>query len=248
MRYYFDDFTEENYRRLLKLARTHYRFVSFPEHRAEGTVCIWRHDVDLSIHRALRLASIEADEGVPATFFVHLQNPFYNALEREIVVHLRRIAALGHHIGVHFDPAYHFELEDYDLEAALAREQRLLADLIDEPVRAFSIHNPDQFRGEALERDEIHGMVNAYGPALIDGFAYCSDSNGYWRYERLEEVLSTSPPDRLHVLTHPGWWTPEVMTPHDRVLRCIEGRATRQRADYAAFLRMAGRENVGGPD
>jgi hypothetical protein len=35
---------------------------------------------------------------------------------------------------------------------------------------------------------------------------YCSDSNGYWRVRRLEDVLREAKDERLQVLTHAEWW------------------------------------------
>ena len=57
---------------------------------------------------------------------------------------------------------------------------------------------------------------------------YVSDSNGYWRFERLPEVLAAGAHERLHVLTHPEWWQEEAMSPRERILRCIAGRARRR--------------------
>lgn len=76
---------------------------------------------------------------------------------------------------------------------------------------------------------------------------YVSDSNGYWRYQRLSDVLENSENEKLHILTHPEWWTPEIMPPRERISRCIEGRSAKQHAIYDEALRKAGRLNVGSP-
>jgi hypothetical protein len=49
---------------------------------------------------------------------------------------------------------------------------------------------------------------------------------------------------RLHLLTHPAWWTPEPMAPSARIDRAILGRARKVRADYGAILAAGGRKNI----
>jgi hypothetical protein len=50
-----DEFTEAAYRRILQAAKGHYRFERFGTSSAEPHV-LWRHDIDISVHRALRIA------------------------------------------------------------------------------------------------------------------------------------------------------------------------------------------------
>ncbi len=73
---------------------------------------------------------------------------------------------------------------------------------------------------------------------------YCSDSNGYWRHHRLEDVLHEATDAQLHVLTHPELWQDTVMSPKERVYRCIAGRADKTRIGTTTLFRVHGRENV----
>ena len=79
-------------------------------------------------------------------------------------------------------------------------------------------------------------MVHAGARSVRDRYAYVSDSNGYWRFERLPEVLAAGAHERLHVLTHPEWWQEQPMSPRERILRCIEGRGRASEATYDALL------------
>ena len=247
MNYYSEDFTESEYRRLLKTAKANWTFIGYVDYKRPGKVCLWRHDLDFSTHRAYRLAQIEAEEGIRATYFVHLHSEFYNPLEAENADLLIRIGELGHDLGLHFDPAFYASriTSDEALADFLRFEQQILAETFQVEIQAFSFHNPDVGRDWLrIDQDEIAGMVNAYGQYLKQHFGYCSDSNGYWRFRRLRDVLEAAEDEKLHVLTHPGWWVPESMSPRARIARCIEGRAAKTAMRYDRFLAEMGRENV----
>jgi hypothetical protein len=114
-------------------------------------------------------------------------------------------------------------------------------------VQAVSLHNPSVSGTEGLDAEELGGMVHAGARSVREQYAYVSDSNGYWRFERLAEVVAAGTHERLHVLTHPEWWQAVAMSPRDRIVRCIEGRARAAEATYDELLATNRRVNVGLP-
>jgi len=74
---------------------------------------------------------------------------------------------------------------------------------------------------------------------------HCSDSNGYWRFKRLEDVLMDRSIDKLQVLTHPVWWQDEVSSPRARVHRSIDQRASNLKDRYHDRLAKFDRLNIG---
>lgn len=241
----FSEFTEAGFRRLLKaLKAADYRFAHYGD-KADDRHVIWRHDVDFSMHRAARLAEIEAEEGATATYFVNPHCPFYNLLEPEITRLLDRIRSLGHEIGLHFDPSAYGSATwtAADLQAALSRERSILELLLGAPVKSVSWHDPGASNVLGFDADEICGLFNAYSASLRRDYAYCSDSNGYWRFQPMAEVIAAGHL-RLHLLTHPEWWTPEPISPSERIDRAIMGRAQAVRRDYDVQLARGGRLNV----
>jgi hypothetical protein len=238
------EFTESAYRELLAVAREHYAFRKFSDALTMTDGVLWRHDIDVSPHRALALAQIECDAQATATYFVHLHSTFYNALEADVVSRLKDIAALGHAIGLHFDPQFN-GLTPSDasaLERAVSQERDMLQSALGVPVVALSFHDPDVAGFTEIRNDVVAGLVNAYGGALRTGFAYCSDSNGYWRFKAIGDVLRERHP-RVQVLTHPEWWVPDPMSPRDRIARAIDGRAASAARRYDDALRTLNREN-----
>ena len=194
---------------------------------------LWRHDIDVSPHRALAQARIEHGEGVCATYFVWLHSPFYNALEVEVVERLREIDALGHEVGLHFDPAFYGLRPDHRAESdrRMREESAILESLLGHPIWSVALHNPGVCGWQDVEDDDLAGLVHATGRSIRSRFTYCSDSGGRWRFQQLEDVLRGGAP-RLQVLTHPEWWVPEAMAPRERIARAIDGRAARASRRY----------------
>jgi hypothetical protein len=240
--YHFADFTRTNYRRLIRLARERFVFTAFHEIDRSKRFVLWRHDVDFSVHSALKLAAIEAEEGVRSTYFLHLHSRFYNLLDPEITARVRSILSMGHRIGLHFDMEYSAPGSVAELERLLRLESGILESIFGAPVHVFSFHNPSPFALSCQEWSYA-GLINTYAAFFQKEVPYCSDSNGYWRFRRLEDVLQGNDP-RLHVLTHPGWWQDEPMSPRKRLERCIAGRAQATLAIYEGVLRDSGRMDL----
>jgi hypothetical protein len=243
-----NDFTEQRYRELLEQARERYRFVDFFDDYDDIGIALWRHDVDLSPQRSLALAKIESEIGVRATYFVQLTSDFYSVFDLRVRDCFREIHKLGHRIGLHFDASFHTPDKREELENALAFEASVLSRLVGSKVEVFSLHNPTVSPEIPMEEEIISGLVNAGAPTLYQHFTYCSDSNGYWRHQPLAKVLVDKDVERVYVLTHPGWWQLDTMTPRERVKRCIDGRRHKVLTAYDTLLAEHGRPNIDGSE
>ncbi len=248
--YYFDDFTEENYKRLIEKLTTNYKIIefSYEDILKKDKVVLLRHDVDASLNRAYRLAQIEYGGGVKTTYFIHLHNMFYSILEQNQFMMIKNIIRMGHKIGLHFDFDFYKQTRDigsgYALEEYAKQERKMLESLFEVSIDVVSFHNPEAAGVLNLQNEYYAGMVNAYSRVISECFKYCSDSNGYWRFERLEDVIDYGY-DKLHILLHPEWWTPDLMSPYDRIRRCVIGRTDNILKSYDRLISSSGRENVG---
>jgi hypothetical protein len=239
----FSEFTEAGYRRIAERAAARFAFEPFGT-TSGGPHALWRHDVDLSMHRAVRLAQIEADLGVRSTWFLMLGSSFYNLFERDVLDRARELVALGHWIGLHFDATSWLSAGRNQMLDEITKERAILAQALETPVDAISFHNPPSVPVPGLEDEQLAGMTSAVSPVIVERYTYVSDSNGYWRYRSLVDVVDDPAIERLHALTHPEWWPERPMPPRERVALCVEGRAAAVLAVYDDALAAVGRKNV----
>ena len=240
--YRFADFTRASYARLLKSAAKRFVFSSFDDFQRGTNEALWRHDLDFSVHAGLAMARMEAKVGIKSTYFFLLSSEFYSLLEKSVRAAAKEILALGHGAGLHFDPRDHDIHDEPGLIQALKRDNSLLENLLSQKVSSFSFHYPRTETGD-FSKLRYAGLINAYAPKFTRGVTYCSDSNGYWRHQRLIDVVQNAE-GPLHVLTHPEWWGPTVMSPRERIVRCATGRSNAQMRFYDRLIREAGRKNV----
>ena len=175
-------FTLDHYRELLNAARGGgYRFALFDEPPRRGDVLL-RHDVDLSLDAAVRMAELEAEEGVASTYFLMAESVFYNLASKEGAAVIARLRGLGHRVGLH---AVYPNAE---------LDERF------DPVVAW--HNPDPEYMTA----PIAGAVNVMQEGYFAPPTYRSDSNQRWRSGCPHEELRAGGFPWLQLLTHPEIW------------------------------------------
>lgn len=176
------DFSLDHYAELLDAARAGgYRFSHFDRPPDAGDVLL-RHDVDLSLEAALRLAELEASAGATATYFLMTESVFYNLAAAEGREAVERLRGLGHRVGLH---AVYPRLElDERFDAAVAW------------------HNPDP----EYMRVPVEGAVNVMQDGYFDPATYRSDSNQRWRSGCPHDALREGAFPWLQLLTHPEIW------------------------------------------
>ena len=245
VKFRFEDFTLTNYRTMIQIAKkNNYQFKFFFEQNdIESKVILWRHDVEFSPFISLKMAEIEADEGVKATYFFQLHAEFYNLLEKAISEIVFKIQSYGHDIGLHFDSHYFNVTTEKDLEKYLALDTRFFNEIFNTDIKAFSFHNTNDFI-LSCENDRYAGLINVYSKHFKDNFSYCADSTGYWRYERLADVLNNPEVHRLQVLTHDAMWSKEILPPRQRVFLSIDENARRIKQWYDDTLKIFKAKNI----
>lgn len=237
------EFTLTAYENLLHKAKEHFLFCSYTDYDPDGSFVLWRHDVDLSLEQAARLAAIEKNQNVRATYFIHLHNEFYNALDSNSLKLMRDILNCGHSIGLHFDIWYYGIQSLEQLLYWLKFEKKILENLLHVEIPVFSFHNTNEY-SMSFEEISYAGMINTYSAYFKQKVTYCSDSNGYWRFKKLSDVLTDSSVKRLQVLTHPGWWTEGELSPRDKIVSYVNQRRELTLQQYDSALKNFDRENI----
>lgn len=239
------DFTLSHYRELCGLAVKNYPIADYRHIPWGDRFVLWRHDMDYSLNRGLALARIEHDLGLKGTYFLNPHCEFYNLAEASQYLIVREILSLGHDIGLHFDAGFFGEGSEVQLNDLIAREADHLSWLFNVGPVAFSFHNPVATT-LTFEADSYGGLINCYSKRFKNEVPYCSDSNGYWRFRRLHDVLSEAKDPCLQVLTHPGWWQDKPMPSRQRIFRSALGRVAGIMRTYDEALAKHGRLNHSG--
>lgn len=228
-KYNFDDFTLDNYRRLIELAKEKgFEFIlhkdDFVPQRKD---VIWRHDVEFEPDIALKMAEIEHKAGVQATYFFQLHSGFYNVMSGHYRWVFHQIKDLGHCIGLHFDSAYWGITSEDKLNDFIKIDKEYLEKNMEVEIDTFSFHNTTPFTHTCLEY-KYGGLLNVYASFFKEHYNYCGDSLGYWRFDRLEDVLKDDSVQHLQVLTHDANWSEEVLSPRKRLMKAIYDNAERK--------------------
>lgn len=198
-----------------------------------------RHDLDGSLCRAERMAEIEQAMGIRATYFVRHTDPYFawgwpEPQRREAVVpRYRRIAAMGHEIGLHLDAlsmAFEHGVDPARLLAADLAWLRLQG--LD--VVGAAAHGSPMSHLAGFENYEIfaglttrttlayQGRVVPLGAVAprdvgivyetyhVAGDDYLSEAGGSWDgVDPIARLRAAKPGRRVQVLIHPVWWGTE---------------------------------------
>jgi len=200
------------------LKKNKYNFSDYSNYKNYKKCVILRHDVDFNLEKALTLAKYENSNNVMSTYFVLLSTDFYNVFSKESTEILKNILILGHNIGLHFDEKK-YEITDADcLRFYVSKESNILKEVLNQEIETVSMHRPSKW---ILENDvKFDKITNSYSNYFFSEFKYLSDSRMFWREDVLE-IIAKNSYDRLHILTHPFWYSEKVESLNYKLLQFI---------------------------
>lgn len=220
------EFTYGAYKELLTLLREHgYTFCNYHDYQGCDKSVIVRHDIDMDIEKAVKMAQIEMEMNVISTYFVLVTSNFYNIFSKENEGMLRKIHEMGHEVGLHFDEAKYAGQEG-DLVQVVRQEAELLEKCMGCSVRSVSMHRPSKKTLEADYLIEDGNIINSYGTEFFRNHKYVSDSRRNWR-EDVQAIIISGEYERLHMLTHPFWYNEVEQTAKEDLKSFCESRTGR---------------------
>jgi len=225
------DFTIQAYDLLLReLQKQSYKtstYSDFIENYQPGNkTVILRHDVDRKSGNALKMAKLESDTGVKASYYFRITRNSYN---EDII---REIAGMGHEIGYHYED---LSFANGDKEKAIEMFRENLAKFRAlYPVKTICMHgspmskwdNRDLWEKYDYREDAIIG--EPYFDIDFEKLFYITDASRTWNNEKitkrdkvhsslkfdfknLEDIMilirNKKLPDQLMVNVHPHNWS-----------------------------------------
>jgi hypothetical protein len=124
-----------------------YRVITCADYVAEkkeprkGRLVVNRVDIDVSVKKAERLATMFDGLGVPATFFLRLHATEYNPFSFENYRIVSSIARSGHELGYHSEVVDEATIWDENAEAVLRRDISVMNEMFGVSVRGVASHN-----------------------------------------------------------------------------------------------------------
>lgn len=195
------NFTENDYVNILeKIRSTGHEFVNFTAAPTTDKYVILRHDIDFSLHDALRMAKLENSLGIASTFFTLLTADYYNPLAENNVKILKEIVSLGHEVGLHYDASAFENLHETEQQYRVKSLASTLGHHIEQEVRCIAQHKP----ASSNIRPTFPDFVDAYEARFFTDIPYISDSRRMFRIDNLFEFIESQ--DKFQILIHPLWW------------------------------------------
>ncbi len=172
----------------------------------------FRHDVDISLKKAVEMAEFESKNGIKSTYYILLSSPYYNALEAENLQRIRTLRELGMGIGLHYDNSIKVQDANQCCSEIIIQLGMLQHHIGELEEKSVTFHKP--FRGADINGETVNllNLSNIYSPNFDRRFKYISDSGHNWR-ENPYDIINTN--NMVHINTHPEWYNNEEMDMED---------------------------------
>lgn len=209
-----EDFSYKFYKHTLVELKKEHNFVFFDKVRNNDVIL--RHDIDISLEPAVKMAEIEKKLGIKSTFFILLQSPYYNAFSENSIKYVKKIIGMGHRIGLHYDSLiirkFNFVANEF-----LKNEIKMMSIHYQTEVNNISSHIPSY--NKKLKFKLPKNILDADSEIYKKNRKYVSDSVQNWREGTFSKYVNEK---NLYILIHPIWWTEENMS-RNEILRELSG-------------------------
>jgi hypothetical protein len=190
--------------------------------------CVIRHDIEFSLPKAVRLAELDAQLGIPSTFFVQVKNGAYNPLAPRNARLIRSLHKSSDQVGLHFYISDIGENDVGEIVRQLEFQTMVLEDSLGSRVTRFSYHRPPLWVLKLNLGNETK-LLNAYDPRVFEitggqndpkNIKYMADSRHAWMYGH--PLAFRDKYKQFQILMHPDEWSDNGSTPLDNFMELIE--------------------------
>ena len=227
------NFSYKHYTDILKELKKSYTFTTYRSARNDDIIL--RHDIDATLHAALKMAKIENKLNISSTFFILFSSEFYNPLSIDGSKIIREILDLGHNLGLHYSELFILE-NKLDATETITTEIRLLEQHFDTEIEAIASHESALTMSKYNEKPSIRlpdRIVDAYSDEFFKTRKYLSDSAQFWREGCLCENLNKF--RKLQILIHPMWWSENGLSRNEIMNSFLGGEYD----DYTSAVKLA---------
>jgi hypothetical protein len=192
----------------------------------ERDFLVLRHDVDFSPEAALQMAELEASMDVKATYYLLFSSSYYNLISEEYIQFPKKLAELGHEVGLHYDVNILEMIGNDDLIGVVKLQSNFLSELAGSEVKSIAMHNPSIYGIDPFKETKFNAakLINAYNNHYTDKIAYFSDSCGAWRDDFVECLNKKGFPAQMQLVIHPIFWGTNSLTRWKSLDDLIENR------------------------
>ena len=204
------DFSLRHYEQCIKAAKdSGYVFLKFhewQEFEKYDKVIFLRHDIDMDIDSAMRVAKIELKYGIKSTYFLRVLGK-YNPWNLPNFDKLKELLAMGNEIGLHYEPDFS-TLNNRNLADDIIFQMKILEHFLNIKVQSICPHEPARTGSLHLDEEtskKLGNLLHAYNDFFFKRLKYISDSSCRWREGCMHEFIGRGV-KQLCILTHPFWW------------------------------------------
>ena len=109
-----------------------------------------------------------------------------------------------------------------------------MSDILGMRISTVSMHRPS--KNTLAAGFEFQGVINTYSKAFFEEFKYISDSRRNWR-EPVLDIIRSNEFKRLHILTHPFWYSENGISASDAIRGFIKNANTERYENMSENIR-----------
>ena len=181
---------------------------------------ILRHDVDIDLHCAYKMASIESEMGISSTYFILSTSDLYNINSKKNRQLIKKMDKDGFEIGLHFDPTIYGDVSDEQLYMHVLNETKIIEDIIGKKIESISLHNPSVHNKYPI----FINYNNAYDKRFFSEENYISDSCKSFRNKDIFKFIEYGKDNIIQVVFNPIHFSEKQETYSESFLEIIKNK------------------------